>query len=1771
MTHREALWESGHDESVEVNQRALIDKVLARYSGEFTVFRELLQNSSDSGSKRVEIHFKTKSYLDRKTDEADANTQGSEENWRLPDLKTTLIHQWTFKNDGMLFRDEDWSRLKKIAEGNPDEEKIGAFGVGFYSLFSVTEEPFVTSGSQWMGFYWKDKKDQLYARRGTIPEASEPDPWTSFTMPLREPVPMPTPFDFVRFLTSSITFVAHLTQVSVLLDGKLLAKIRRERGVPRTLNMKPTLKPDSSKRTMRVAGVEVTPLHIKAEVMRCVYVSGSSKPKRNSITKANTIQTTTTVASGFFSSLFSSFAATPARTPKPLPPADQAALEAEKKAKDAEEEKKLTQMADRSVVLTVFSADVNVSLDEKIRKELLRATKKTPPSRTRLELIFTGKDEYEASKREDEQEPEATGSIFQGLRADIEGNGTARIFIGHTTGQTTGLGGHMSGRFIPTVERESIDLVDRNVRVWNEELLDMGGYLARTAYEVEMDNINNLWTNSTEGDTETRTWLRARALHALKFFTFYASTPAPQVSTLLEEAFFACGIAKGFAFLGASTPPPFPMISTAGVCNAYDIRMPNEAFSFLKQLPVIPEEVLEEARKIVGTLKDRGMIPDINFSDVTKELAARPLLEEELVACLKWWIGVYTEGSTSATQIQRVRTELINTAILVTGKLGSPEEKTIPLHSINTFLNTRGTGALIPTDGPLPDHLLPVSVSQRFNPVSLGSAMAWRELTILEWLQHLLDEKVTAVNPEYDPTSSAPFAERLLNILARAWPSSPKTLIDGIVAVLRQKACIPTSMGLQRPEEAYFQTAHVFSDLPIVTLPSGAPVRGMLEKVLQALGVRKHVDLQIVFNRMIKTGDWSTSELVKYLVAVQSTLSWEELERLRLTAAFPMEAGAATDKGKIPRGKASELYEPVDSLRELGLPILDWGTKTKWRPNSDEAKFLYNLGLLRYPPLDVLLGLAASSDSKVRAVALRYFLDNASTKYGDYSPTKYSHVAFVPAMKDGQRFMAKPTEVFTSIMWSSLGFAVADPNLHRDDLAKLQINEHPPTSMLVKLLQNTPPVDEKTAQLWFEAMAGRVSDFSSAELRTLSETSFVPLATAPAGEKSGSSTRLLPPNQCYFKGQSNAQVHSKLFVFVDFGPGNIFLSQCGTKHEPSVEEIAKILVDDPRRFYQLADGRDNYLIELRNIAVNRRLISTGILTRMKRNPILLGSRRVKKIKKDSKDTFVDLDDEDNWDFEYDLMRPNQIVIADDTNAYQHFGDVLFAAPQEDFLEDFYIELGSPRLSSLVREKFRTGTEIRGSKKAQEIRSLILERLPLFLHEHSHAKTKVPYTWLNNEQNFVVRTFGKIAVVKTLNFGQISASKSQDASAVAMQEGRGAIQLWLSGNDLIDMYEVSTSICRLLFDSPKASDALLFMTILSTDLRALRRRGYNVDRILRKQKAERQAAEDAVRERERQMALVSPSNESAVGVASQPTTHGQLAADSSVALPVPEKGPIPSTASSADLHIDRPAPRPPSVFHNSLSHLKRKLTGQRDGHQGMPSTSDARPGSPSNLRDDASGMLLGSPSPTPQPGSRTRTPQPGVTPWSAISANIDMAVKACREENNQVLHNRSQMQMVKEATNEGYCDISGRAGSLTLLGEMGGMKVFAAQDVQNASSVMTTKHDALARFIHVTRSLIGVYGLPPTSVHIFVDTAGEVIAFNRNASLFLNLRFFETWHDAEVRNGDLSKAYISWYFTLAHEIAHNLVQPHNSEHEFYFSSICEHYLPSFSRLLASVPQ
>ncbi|KAI0646791.1 hypothetical protein C8Q79DRAFT_956470 [Trametes meyenii] len=1750
MAHaRDALWESGHDESVEVNQRALIDKVLARYSGEFTVFRELLQNSDDASATAVEIHFETKDYLERKNKASDetADAAAVPEDTGLPDLKTALVHQWTFKNNGIIFRDEDWSRLKKIAEGNPDEEKIGAFGVGFYSLFSVTEEPFVTSGGQWMGFYWKDKKDQLFARRGRLPESPD-NTWTTFEMGLREPAPIPPPFDFTRFLASSITFMRHLLDVSVFLNDKRLSRLTKAPGAPKALSIPKGLKPSSPLNTMQVNGIQSTPLSIKAEVMQWVYMAGTEKPQ---LKKEPPKPAAGTGGGGFFSSLFSSItgSSTPARTitpapaPPPVPKVDPRAI------------------VESNVVLSIFAADIAVKLDQKMIAELNRSTKKNPPTRMKYELIYTGKAEYDASKSEDEKQGRTTGSVFQGLRADVDGLGQAKVFIGHSTGQTTGIGGHMAARFIPTVERESIDLVDRNVAVWNKELLYVGGFLARSAYEIEMEHVQQLWdaASSSAGpsssiDPQLQSSLRARAIHALKFFTFHPSTPSSVVANALEEAFFSCTTSSRFSMIVGHKG--FPIISTAGVRDAADVRYPDTAFAeFVKELPVVPSDVLKEAKSMVDTLRTRGMIKEITFVDVLQELRNRPLSESEMIACFKWWIDMYNQST--STNLAYVRTQLLGAAVLSIEEKDNKSGQIIPLSVVESFISRKSgsTGALIPTDGPLPPHLMPVAVSRHFDSQALENAFGWRELGITEWLRHITSPPAPH-DVEHDITQSAPWAERVLQVVSRAWPSLPQAQRGEVAAMLRAHACVPTSAGLRKPEEAYFQNAHIFNDLPVVALPSGVAVKGPLEKFFQGIGVRKHVDLQIVFDRMIKTGDWTIAELIKYLVAVQSTLAPVELERLQMTSAFPRELRPdekLPENGRPPRYRAGNLYEPLDVFRELKLPVIDWGTHPKWRSNSEEAKFLFKLGLRRYPPLPDLIGLAASPDEKTQSAALKYLLDNYTTRYADYDPDAFANVAFIPALKDGKRCLAKPYEVYSSPEWAALGFQITEPSLKGEALINLKIQDHPVGTRLVDLLRTSPPPTEEIAKQWFTALASRVTTFSSTELRALSQMAFVPVKTA------NGATRHLPPTQCYFKGDSQAQFHSKLFTFVDFGTtANTFLSACGVKHEPSVEEVAKILLDNPRRFYELAEGRDNYLTELRNIAVNRRLVSSGTMTRLKRAAVLLGSRRVRKekagsSKKAGDDLAGELEEED-WEYQYDLLAPDKVVVADDTNAYQLFGDVIFTAPQEDLLEAFYMELGCRRLSGLVREDYQTRSEVVGSRKAAETRALILERLPLFLHEHTHTKTRVSHSWLNNEKNFLVKTFNKLTVTKSLQFGDKRASKSQDASAVARRINRGPIELWLAGNDQVDMYEVSTSMCRLLFDAPKVNDALLFMTILSTDLRALRRRGYNVDRILRQQKADRLAAEEAARAKNAELlASQSSSSPSSDTLVSAPPRS-----DSSKHAGTPLVNGTTVIPGSVPDESTKQTSRPMSMVRQSFDAMKRKLQKDNTGHAGGsadPSLPPPQEGSEAEL------PLL-----PPRP-NRPLTPQPHVTPRSSIAANIDMAIKACKEERGGVLRNRQQMQMVKESLNEGYCDISGHPTDMALVGDMGGIKVFVARDVPDVKSFLQTKSESLARFIYTIRPLQEVFTLPPTSLHIFYDRAGELIAFNRNASLFLNLRYFEQWHDGEVREGKMTDAYISWYFTLAHEIAHNLVKAHNSEHEFYFSSICEQYLPTFMKLIA----
>ncbi|KAJ3355282.1 hypothetical protein HDU91_005683 [Kappamyces sp. JEL0680] len=235
--------DGGAEEKVEVNQRHLIDKILARYSAEFTIYRELLQNSNDAGAQTVQIQFNT------------IKQENSAKSWLPWSSALVTCSSITYRNDGVPFSEQDFARLRKIAEGNPDEAKIGFFGVGFYSLFSICES---------MGFFWKN--DMLYTKRGDLPPGSESS-WTTFYLPTREPVPLPGIDDFGKFIAMSLAFASNIRQVEVFVDSARVLHFQRKAAGSKPIEHIEAFTVHSPQKMLTVTSVGISQVQMDVEIV----------------------------------------------------------------------------------------------------------------------------------------------------------------------------------------------------------------------------------------------------------------------------------------------------------------------------------------------------------------------------------------------------------------------------------------------------------------------------------------------------------------------------------------------------------------------------------------------------------------------------------------------------------------------------------------------------------------------------------------------------------------------------------------------------------------------------------------------------------------------------------------------------------------------------------------------------------------------------------------------------------------------------------------------------------------------------------------------------------------------------------------------------------------------------------------------------------------------------------------------------------------------------------------------------------------------------------------------------------------------------------------------------------------------------------------------------------------------------------------------------------------------------------------------------------------
>lgn len=1500
-----ALREGEAEEAVTVDTRALIDKVLARYSGEWTTLRELIQNAADAQATTVKIKWETlPSTTVPLPSGADVNG-GEHASSTL--LGHTIMHhtlrRLLVENDGQPFAPTDWARLKRIAEGNPDETKIGAFGVGFYSVFADCEEPFVSSGNEAMAFYWKG--NALFTRKLVLPEDQRsPTGATTFVLDYRNATTaLPNLLSVSQFLASSLTFVA-LQHIEFWIDDWKILELHKTMSPSTAVPIPRDLTTRTKDNLMTVTAVEWSSAQIDAVYMNAVgwkppaagtLASGTSNASAAS--NKNTDSYGLSAADmpslrSFFSRLTSSASASASA----LASQRSKAAREEKAAQDALQQN-LTGQEKASITLRVTTAQVKTRVAATFATELERATKKPPPKMTKMAILTSSYDDVVSADPSASKTAASKTDVFASVLPAKKPGG--RIFIGFPTMQTTGGGLHVSApSLIPTVEREAIDLNARWVRNWNMELLRASGILTRLAYINEMADFGRKFQKHLEASrpppapgvkassklpiptAADLTKFVPEALHILKTYTFGDSTPSAYVGQIIEEAFWT-----------AYTVPTVDIFSTRGVLPTTTVRMGDEKISqFVDGIPVVVPEMKESP--FIQKLHDFGILHDVTIDDVRSELESKPLGKDQLSYFVKWMGDCAMSGELDPPSV-RVLLQAAVASIVTEEDEGAA---IIELGTISNFLS----GNKIPASLPLPPSTIPYSITSNIPHAKL-QALGWTPLELVPWMEYLLSAR-TKLGQDKDMTKSPAFAAQVLMVLSKNWDNLATAHRALVLSKLQNTTSIPTKMGMKRPPDAFFPSVKLFDDLPTLS-PS---CHGLKEKFLVALGVRKTIDLDTIFTRLLsqpataaaaaaadsKDGKgqegkkWSHVELAKYLASVRSDIPSKDFNKLLESPICPAEAGPAGKEWTVPSTKlyrANQLFEPSDAVRELKFPVMQWpGPPGSFRRNSPEGAFLISLGLRRTPSVLELLTKMASSDRDLREKARAYYIANHQTNgYASYSISSADH-AILPverargSEKQQEEQLVKPSACFINSQAAILGFAIlrADLQPHAN---KFGVAQNPPMDECVKRLVLNPPRNHQDAVTVFEYFSSRLTDVHGESLRRLQQAKIVPVSrqggwadekrrstSSAAAAAAATSVQHIKPNACYL---GSSTTYGDIFDFVDFGRNaNAFLFQCGSKTEPTKVELARQACKEPARLLSTLQTPERYLNLLRSLAEDlpRLKQDKELFAQMQVAPFLLASKEVSHVQSHHRQSSTatttttggggDAEDEAPVR-QFQLASASKIAIVDDYISYRLFKDKLVCAPEEDVLETFYLALGAQFLSSIVQEEIQIGRHSADQSQAEALRKYVLERSKIFLYEYQKYRQDAirhDHRWL--EKHLKVEMVQSVALRRSVrsvgssggfggsfggNYGETHTEKRSAASSRQLS----GHMLYISSQGPVDMYQVGQAVCQVVLNRPSQQAYFFFEPFLKLELLDLRARGYNVDRILRAKQAEARLAEE----------------------------------------------------------------------------------------------------------------------------------------------------------------------------------------------------------------------------------------------------------------------------------------------------------------------------------------
>lgn len=293
--------------------------------------------------------------------------------------------------------------------------------MGFYSLFSVCDEPIVCSGDTCLGFNWKG--DQLYTRTKSLDTKIDQ---TCIYLELRQPIQVPDLDEFSEFAGKCLLFTRSLRKFSVNVNGVLqFCLFKRENGKVSIPNSSPSNRSFSSANIFKADDTI-----FKSDFLLSYEKNYTSKAKKDNF------------LGRFWKTVMS-------------------------KPSSSESH---SHCGTWEIGFSLWNLNIFSEADKKFQSMFERVTKKSPSKKSTLSLLMP--DLANSDK--------LAHPILKSI-VPLESQG--KLFIGFETHQTSSAVFHVNGPFIPTVERESLDFVDPTLATWNQDMLVHCGHLLRVLYD----------------------------------------------------------------------------------------------------------------------------------------------------------------------------------------------------------------------------------------------------------------------------------------------------------------------------------------------------------------------------------------------------------------------------------------------------------------------------------------------------------------------------------------------------------------------------------------------------------------------------------------------------------------------------------------------------------------------------------------------------------------------------------------------------------------------------------------------------------------------------------------------------------------------------------------------------------------------------------------------------------------------------------------------------------------------------------------------------------------------------------------------------------------------------------------------------------------------------------------------------------------------------------------------------------------------------------------